>query len=212
MRTADEQDGHARKALHGFIEWYIARLPQTTLVPYLPLLELQIASALSHIYPAVRLDACKVVEILLDTHPAEVIGSWPAPSPSGGVAGSASGSTIFEGLRLAAGLGGEKGASTQGGFLLTAGSKLVILRAIRTFIAKALEPLLAAPEQSHPEPKLGEYTLQNLEVLSAAGPWSLGEYNWATQWEEPDTSSAGDIASPEALAEISVSLSFTDCN
>lgn len=152
-----------------------------------------------------RLDACKVVEILLDTHPAEVIGSWPAPSTGGGVAGSGSGSTIFEGLRLAAGLGGEKGASTQGGFRLTAASKLVILRAIGTFIAKALEPLLAVPEKSHPEPKLGDFTLQNLEVLSAAGPWSLGGYEWATQWQEADIGSAGDIASPEALAEIAVS-------
>lgn len=168
-----------RRALHEFLAWYLPRLPKQALSPYLGLLQLQISSALSHIFPAIRIDACKLVELLLETHPADVVGNWPASDPSSSTSSPVSaiptsGSTIFDGLRLSAGLGEEKGASTQAGFRLTPATKLVILRTIKTFVVKALESTAQpgiSPKRAA-KAKLGEWTLTELNALPS-DQWSL---------------------------------------
>jgi pre-rRNA-processing protein IPI1 len=177
MLVANPQDPVVRRTLHEFLGWYLARLPGVALSPYLPLLQLQISSALSHIFPGVRIDACKLVELLLETHAGEIIAKWPAKAPEAATTASAvptSGSTIFDGLRLSAGLGEEKGASSQGGFRLTTGNKLVILRTIKTFIARALESTgqVDIGGAARPEPTLGDWTLTELNALPA-DQWSL---------------------------------------
>lgn len=179
-----------RKTQHEFLGWYLARLPPLALSPYLPLIQLQISSALSHIFPAIRIDACKLVELLLETHADDVVANWPAKSPEKNTVVSAvptSGSTIFDGLRLSAGLGEEKGASSQGGFRLTAGSKLVILRTIKTFVSRALESSAHGDignETGPAKPKLGEWTLSELNVLPAGEQWSLQTTSdWGVDWE-----------------------------
>lgn len=91
----------------------------------MPLLLLQTSSALSHIFPEIRLDAARLVSLFLEHIPAHVTTSWPA-----------SDSTILEGLRLTVGLGGG-GDKTQSGRLGAAG-KLVILRTILSFLRTAL--------------------------------------------------------------------------
>lgn len=105
-----------------------AHSSQATLSPHLPQLLLQTSSALSHIFPEIRLDAARLVHLFLDQIPQHVISSWPASS-----------STILEGLRLTVGLGGDKGSSsTQTGRLGTQG-KLVALRTILAFVRAALD-------------------------------------------------------------------------
>lgn len=95
-------------------------------MPHLPLLQLQTSSALSHIFPEIRLDAARLVHLFLEHIPKHITSSWPT-----------SDSTILEGLRLTVGLGGDKGASSQGGRLGAQG-KLVTLRTILAFIRTAL--------------------------------------------------------------------------
>lgn len=186
-----DEDQQVRKCLHEFLGWYLSRLPKQALSPYLSLLQLQISSALSHIFPAIRIDACKLVELLLETHPADVVGSWPVSDVSGSGAATpvsavpTSGSTIFDGLRLSAGLGEEKGASTQAGFRFTTSTKLVILRTIKTFIGKALESTAQTGLQPKraATPKLGEWTLTELQLLPA-DQWSLQtDSDWAVACE-----------------------------
>jgi len=205
-----------RKTLHEFLSWYLARLPPAALSPYLPLIQLQISSALSHIFPAIRIDACKLVELLLETHAADVISKWPAKSQVEATAASAvmptSGSTIFDGLRLSAGLGEEKGASTQGGFRMTNASKLVILRTIKTFVAKALESTAVSPiaPPRKAVPVLGEWTMTELKALPA-DQWSLLTTNdWGIVQEAKDMTRQDIATGDGALEELSVSYGLLD--
>ncbi|WVQ80727.1 hypothetical protein IAT38_002832 [Cryptococcus sp. DSM 104549] len=117
-----DDDATVRKTLVGILEWYMSQLPISALSPHLPLLLLQTSSALSHIFPEIRLDACKLVHLFLRLVPSHVVGSWPYQP-----------SNILEGLRLAVGLGGEKGVNSQIG-RLTGGAKLVTMRAMREFV------------------------------------------------------------------------------
>ncbi|WVR06282.1 hypothetical protein IAU60_003312 [Kwoniella sp. DSM 27419] len=122
-----DDDAAVRKALLGLLSWYLPLMPVAALSPHLPLLVLQTSSALSHIFPEIRLDACKLVHLLLTHVPNHVVGSWPHQP-----------SNILEGLRLAVGLGGEKGVNSQIG-RLTGGAKLVTLRAMAEFVRKGLK-------------------------------------------------------------------------
>nr|XP_018262460.1 pre-rRNA-processing protein IPI1 [Kwoniella dejecticola CBS 10117]OBR84618.1 pre-rRNA-processing protein IPI1 [Kwoniella dejecticola CBS 10117] len=121
-----DDDASVRKALLGLLAWCLPQLPVASLSPHLPLLVLQTSSSLSHIFPEIRLDACKLVHLLLDHVPSHVVGNWPREP-----------SNILEGLRLAVGLGGEKGVNSQIG-RLTGGAKLVTLRAMMEFVKKGL--------------------------------------------------------------------------
>ncbi|OWT40035.1 pre-rRNA-processing protein IPI1 [Cryptococcus neoformans Bt1] len=122
-----DDDVAVRKGLLGLLDWYLAHLSQSVLSPHLPLLVLQASSALSHIFPEIRLDACKLVHLMLQYVPNHVVSSWPYES-----------SNILEGLRLAVGLGGEKGVHSQIG-RLTGGAKLVTMKAMREFVRIGLE-------------------------------------------------------------------------
>lgn len=188
--------------------------------PYLGLLQLQISSALSHIFPAVRLDACKLVELLLETHPAEIVANWPTPavtseSNSSRIVPTQGDSTVFEGLRLSAGLGEEKGASTQAGFRMTPASKLIILRTIKMFIAQALRPTLDRAKnvleagRGPANPLLGEFTATELSLLPPGQQWSLDAGDFALEWsaEFKPTKSRGQdgVLSDAALEELAVS-------
>ncbi|KAL7419747.1 rRNA processing protein [Cryptotrichosporon argae] len=124
-----------RKAVLAFFSWYIPALPTTALAPYLPLLQLQLSSALSHIFPEIRIDACRLVSLLLEHAPAAIVGAWPH---SAAVAGTDGGSTVFEGLRLAVGLGTDGPVAGFG-----APAKLVVLRTVLAFVSHALAPLHA---------------------------------------------------------------------
>lgn len=100
---------------------------QTSLAPHLPLLLLQTSSALSHIFPEIRLDAARLVNLFLEHIPKHVTSSWPSHT-----------STILEGLRLTVGLGGDKGASSTQSGRLGAQGKLVALRTILAFVKASL--------------------------------------------------------------------------
>lgn len=166
-----------RKALHDFTGWYLSRLPAVALSPYLPMLTLQIASGLSHIFPAIRLDTCRIVLLLLEQHADGLIGTWPSRPPSTNTLVGTS--TVFDGLRLAAGLGEEKG---NAGYRLSGANKLVILRTLRTFISHALERDSGSKSD---KAILGQWTLHNLDVLPADEQFSLGVYDWALEWRDP---------------------------
>lgn len=113
---------------------------QTVLTPHLPLLLLQTSSALSHIFPEIRLDACKLVALLLEHVPTHVVGSWPASTSTASSSKNTldGGNIILEGLRLAVGLGGEKGASSTMGKLGSTG-RLTTLSTLLSFTKCALE-------------------------------------------------------------------------
>ncbi|BEJ12214.1 hypothetical protein CspHIS471_0206740 [Cutaneotrichosporon sp. HIS471] len=178
-----DEEQSVRRALHDFVGWYLSRLPPLALSAYLPTLTLQISSGLSHIFPAIRLDTSRLVLLLLESG-ADIVGPWPAKPPStSSLVGSAG---VFDGLRLAAGLGEDKASA---GYRLDGKGKLVILRTIRGFIQRALEPA----EEKGEESGFGTWSLTDLE----ADDWSLGNYSWALEWKEPAPAEEGDGAAAE---------------
>lgn len=138
------QDAAVRKALLDLLGWVFGVVPQALIFPHMPLFLLQTSSALSHIFPEIRLDAAKLVQLLLEHVPQQVVGGWPAGA--GGEASSskvtlqgssaAGGSTILDGLRLALGIEGT--TSSANSSRLSAGAKLVLLRAVLAFLQHAL--------------------------------------------------------------------------
>lgn len=178
-----DEEQSVRKALHDFVGWYLARLPPLALSAYLPTLTLQVSSGLSHIFPAIRLDTCRLVLLLLESG-ADMVGPWPAKPPAASsLVGSAG---VFDGLRLAAGLGEEKASA---GYRLDGKGKLVILRTIRAFVQRALHP----EEEKGQDTPLGTWTLSDL----ATDGWSLGTYRWALEWRNPPAAEGGDGAAAE---------------
>ena len=108
------------------------------MTPHLPLLLLQTSSALSHIFPEIRLDACHIVYLLLEHVPSHVVGSWPRTA-SASSSKFTGGNNILEGLRLAVmGLAGENGASVSMGKLGSKG-QIGTLRAFTKFLHCALD-------------------------------------------------------------------------
>ena len=103
------------------------------LAPHLPLLLLQTSSALSHIFPEIRLSACQLILLLLEHVPQHVVGSWPASSSSS----TGSGLNILEGLRLAIGLGGS--STSNYGLRLSPNAKLVTFKTMLSFLECALQ-------------------------------------------------------------------------
>lgn len=148
-RMISDDESAVRKTTLSFLEWYLQRLGRAAIPPHAQLLLLQTSSALSHIFPEIRLDACRLIELLLDVVPDEVVGQWPfsaAMTGGSGVKGkepASSGSssldnTILEGLRLAAGIGGRAGEGGHNGQQMLPSSKLVVLRALEGFVTAAL--------------------------------------------------------------------------
>jgi pre-rRNA-processing protein IPI1 len=102
------------------------------LTPHLSLLLLQTASSLSHIFPEIRLDACKLVNLFLEHVPSHVVGTWPRGS-----------NTILEGLRLSLGVG--DGAGVGGGTgKIGMGGRAIVMKALRGFLGFALKKEVVA--------------------------------------------------------------------
>lgn len=134
-----------RKALLAFLSWYLPLLPFEIITPHLPILLLSTSSALSHIFPEIRVDACRIVSLLLEVAPQHVVSDWPSPqtTPSSSrssyaAAASAEENTILQGLRLAAGLGGKSGEGGTMGQTMLPTSKLVVLKTILGFVQTGL--------------------------------------------------------------------------
>lgn len=92
---------------------------------------LQASMGLSHIYHDIRVDACRLISLLLTIAPTHVVGQWPAP-------GQTHENRILDGLRLVAGIGGRAGEGGQNGLNLLPKSKLVILDTLLAFVKAGL--------------------------------------------------------------------------
>ncbi|KAJ9122970.1 hypothetical protein QFC24_004008 [Naganishia onofrii] len=121
---------------------------------------LQASMGLSHIYHDIRVDSCRLVQLLLHHAAGDVVGSWPVGAGSrshAGADGNGSGNAgavattttttttgqsnenrILDGLRLVAGIGGRAGEGGQNGLNLLPGSKLVILDTLLAFVRAGL--------------------------------------------------------------------------
>lgn len=77
-RLISDDDTGVRKALHAFLSSYLPHFSRNRLRPYTSTLLLFTSTALSHIFPDVRLDAVRVLDLLCDALGDDVTSGWQA--------------------------------------------------------------------------------------------------------------------------------------
>ncbi|KAF8912738.1 hypothetical protein CPB84DRAFT_1670522 [Gymnopilus junonius] len=138
---SDEARTHVRKQLLSFLAWLLPRIPSDDLAPHSSLLLLFTTSSQTHIFPEIRIDAVRLLDILLDCIPESTVDGW-------GETTHRHGSRVLEGylgiLNAGTRYGESEGplrATSTASVVLTPASKLVVLRSLSTFLQKALFPL-----------------------------------------------------------------------
>ncbi|CCF50861.1 hypothetical protein NDA10_003305 [Ustilago hordei] len=159
-RCIGDDDAVVRKQLHSLLAWMLPQIPSQLLSPYHNTLLLFTTSALSHIYPEVRLDAVRVLDACLDILPHTATSGWEnavfkmasaisTTATSTATPNNAAGPSIAShqphGERIMncflSLLGITQRSSAAASITstdLVPGTKLLILRSLRTFLSHAL--------------------------------------------------------------------------
>ncbi|KAF4572843.1 hypothetical protein EYR36_007353 [Pleurotus pulmonarius] len=138
VRLIADEDASVRKSLLQFLSWLLPRIPQENLIPHASVLLLFTTSAQTHIFPEIRLDAIRIVDLLLENIPEIVVQGWDE-----GKAGH--GARILEGYLGALNAGtafnechGKIQATSTASVILTPSSKLILLQSLSSFLRHAL--------------------------------------------------------------------------
>ncbi|KAJ7630987.1 hypothetical protein FB45DRAFT_917132 [Roridomyces roridus] len=138
IRLVGDEEAAVRKALLEFFVWLFPRIPTEDLIPHSNSLLLFTTSAQTHIFPEIRVDAIRFLNLLLEYLPAATVSGWNQ-------SGSENGSRVLEGYLgiLSAGtrFGDAEGpmkATSTASVVLTPASKLVVLRSLSAFLRAAI--------------------------------------------------------------------------
>ncbi|KAF7339386.1 Testis-expressed sequence 10 protein [Mycena sanguinolenta] len=152
-RLVGDEDATVRKALLEFFVWLFPRIPTEDLVPHATAFLLFTTSAQTHIFPEIRVDAIRFLNLYLEYIPAAVVAGWNQ-------SGSDNGSRVLEGYLgiLSAGTkfgetdGPMKATSTASvvAHSLFSKSKLVVFQSLSTFLRHAVSSRRTPPDQSTP--------------------------------------------------------------
>ncbi|KAG6897355.1 hypothetical protein C0992_002281 [Termitomyces sp. T32_za158] len=139
VRLIGDEDASVRKALLTFFSWLLPRIPKSDIMPHAPLLLLFTTSAQTHIFPEIRIDAIRFIDLFLEHIPRAVTVGWVEDFNG-------------HGLRV---LEGPVQATSTASVVLTPNSKLVVLRSLSTFLQICLSndtglSTSAFPEISNP--------------------------------------------------------------
>ncbi|KAF8338003.1 uncharacterized protein EI90DRAFT_3041280 [Cantharellus anzutake] len=156
VKLISDDDASVRNALISFLSWLLPIIPKSSLKPHMPLLMLFTASALSHIFPEVRIDAVRLLDVFLEVIPEEVVGGCFGPSNSGSYSAhyaqdeSSSKGNVQHGRRLLDGYLAqldikskpeEKGPfSSMSSLMLSTSSKSILLKSLSNFLRVSLSP------------------------------------------------------------------------
>ncbi|KAG6884745.1 hypothetical protein C0993_008535 [Termitomyces sp. T159_Od127] len=72
VRLIGDEDASVRKALLAFFSWLFPRIPKGDIMPHAPLLLLFTTSAQTHIFPEIRIDAIRFIDLFLEHIPRAV--------------------------------------------------------------------------------------------------------------------------------------------
>ncbi|OBZ80001.1 Testis-expressed sequence 10 protein [Grifola frondosa] len=138
VRIIGDEDASVRKTLLSFFGWLLRRIPPDDLVPHSPVLLLFTTSAQTHIFPEIRIDAVRFLDLFLEVIPSVVVEGWTQGS-------SGHGQRVLEGYLgiLNAGTtfgesGGPVQATSTASVILSPASKLVVLKSLSLFLSHAL--------------------------------------------------------------------------
>ncbi|KAF7347752.1 Testis-expressed sequence 10 protein [Mycena venus] len=155
VRLVGDEDAAVRKSLLEFFVWLFPRISIEDLVPHATALLLFTTSAQTHIFPEIRVDAIRFLNLYLEYIPAAVVVGWNQ-------SGSENGSRVLEGYLgiLSAGTkfgetDGPMKATSTASVVLTSSSKLVVLQSLSTFLGHAVSsPARASSDRSDMRPVL----------------------------------------------------------
>ncbi|KAG1864121.1 hypothetical protein DFJ58DRAFT_772772 [Suillus subalutaceus] len=138
VRLIGDEDAGVRKTLLSFLSWLLPLVPKEDLIPHVPLLILFTTSAQTHIFPEIRIDAVRFLDLFLELVPESVVDGWIQGNPGHG-------KRVLEGYLgiLSAGTKygdteGEVKATSTASVVLSSQSKLVVLKSLSTFLTHAV--------------------------------------------------------------------------
>ncbi|CAG7847329.1 SubName: Full=Uncharacterized protein {ECO:0000313/EMBL:CCA67682.1} [Serendipita indica DSM 11827] len=129
-RLVADEDASVRKASIEFLDWYLSRLPNASIIPHAATIMLFATSAQTHIFPEIRIDAIKFMTVLLSVCPEMVISRGP----------SGHSQRVLHGyLSLLVGNVGAKDSSATptSTTILSAQSKLIVITSLALFLEKS---------------------------------------------------------------------------
>ncbi|KAG6842589.1 hypothetical protein C0991_000115 [Blastosporella zonata] len=122
VRLIGDEDGSVRKSLLAFFSWLLPRTPQGDIMPHSPLLLLFTTSAQTHIFPEIRIDAIRFLDLFLEHIPQAVISGWNEDN-------NGHGSRVLEGY-LGILNAGTKFGETEGPMKATSTASVVLTPAV----------------------------------------------------------------------------------
>ncbi|KAG1826020.1 uncharacterized protein BJ212DRAFT_1317584 [Suillus subaureus] len=132
VRLIGDEDAGVRKALLSFLCWLLPLVSKEDLIPHVPLLILFTTSAQTHIFPEIRIDAMRFLDLFLELVPESVVDGWIQGNPGHG-------KRVLEGY-LGILSAGTKYGDTEGKSYnaFRAHSKLVVLKSLSAFLTHAV--------------------------------------------------------------------------
>ncbi|KAK1234540.1 rRNA processing protein, partial [Marasmius sp. AFHP31] len=140
VRLIGDEDASVRKALLTLYSWMLSRIPpaeQEDVVPHSSVFLLYTSSAQTHIFPEIRIDAVRFLNLLLESVPEAVVSGWDTTGNThgtrilAGYLGILNAGTIYNDVDTPA-------ATSTATVMLTPQSKLVVLQSLSTFLKIAL--------------------------------------------------------------------------
>ncbi|KAJ7492529.1 hypothetical protein FB451DRAFT_1218647 [Mycena latifolia] len=167
VRVVGDEDATVRKSLLEFFVWIFPRIPTENLVPHATALLLFTTSAQTHIFPEIRVDAIRFLNLLLEYIPEATVAGWNQN-------GTENGSRVLEGYLgiLSAGTkfgetDGPMKATSTASVVLTSGSKLAVLQSLSTFLRWAV---------SSPSPSSQDRDRLESSSVSPIDTWYLASW------------------------------------
>ncbi|KAG6829395.1 hypothetical protein H0H92_004663 [Tricholoma furcatifolium] len=158
VRLIGDEDASVRKALLAFLAWLLPRIPEGDIAPHSSLLLLFTTSAQTHIFPEIRIDAIRYLNLFLEHIPQAVISGWNEDNNGHGSRvlegylgilnagtkfGEAEGetSTLNKFYLLLTSQSGPMKATSTASVVLTPASKLIVLHSLSAFLQACLSNL-----------------------------------------------------------------------
>ncbi|KAG7099292.1 hypothetical protein E1B28_001151 [Marasmius oreades] len=137
VRLIADEDSGVRSALITFYSWLLPRILPEDVIPHASILLLYTSSAQTHIFPEIRIDAVRFLNLLLECIPETVVSGWDTRTNSHGsriltgYLGILNAGTIYNNVNTPT-------ATSAATVMLTAQSKLVVLQSLSRFLNVAL--------------------------------------------------------------------------
>ncbi|TDL28320.1 hypothetical protein BD410DRAFT_780804 [Rickenella mellea] len=149
-RLIGDEDASVRKTLLTFFIWLFPRIRSDQIVAHAPLLLLFTTSAQTHIFPEIRIDAVRFIDILIDVIPDQAVAGWSQARESR----TCHGNRVLDGylgLLNAGSRYGEEDVTVpamSANLTLSMASKAIVFKSMSRFLRRVASPTLAESSTS----------------------------------------------------------------